>query len=299
MMYTAAFRLHEAIADAVAVEWTDAAAPQDSNAGWEACVRLANGDWRFADHDVDPAAQSNWREPGVFANIGLRYRLSPSGPWSPASQSRKSITLAATDEPVATEPAVVTAPTLTGAGKIGVVVTADAGSWSGQPAPTTALQWRRDGTDIAGATGASYVPVAADDLTQLTCRVTASNSAGSAVATTAALAVTRVAPVASGTLADVTLAQGAGAGSVAASAAFTGVELSYAVSGGSATIDAATGVVSLPTTALVVAKTVTVTASNSGGAASLGFKFSVVKDTATVVSTPPGADGRDHRLVRR
>ena len=95
MRYTAAFRLHEAIADAVAVEWTDADAPEASNAGWEACVRQANGDWRFADHDVDPAVVSNWRDPGVFGNIGLRYRLSPSGPWSPASRSRKSITLVA------------------------------------------------------------------------------------------------------------------------------------------------------------------------------------------------------------
>ena len=65
----------------------------------------------------------------------------------------------------------------------------DAGRWSGQPAPATSLQWRRDGADIAGATGASYVPVAADDRTQLTCRVTASNVAGSAGATTAALPV--------------------------------------------------------------------------------------------------------------
>jgi hypothetical protein len=46
--------------------------------------------------------------------------------------------------------------------------------------------------------------------------VTATNLAGSAVATTAALSVTRVAPVASGTLADVELIQGAAAGSVAA-----------------------------------------------------------------------------------
>ena len=62
--YTAAFRLHQAIADAVAVEWTDAEAPAASNAGWEACVRQANGDWRFADHDLDPAVASNWRDPG-------------------------------------------------------------------------------------------------------------------------------------------------------------------------------------------------------------------------------------------
>ena len=138
--------------------------------------------------------------------------------------------------------------------------------------------------DIAGATGASYTPVAADDRTALTCRVTASNVAGSAVATTAALSVTRVAPVASGTLADVALIQGAAAGSVAAAAAFTGAGLSYAVSGAGATIDPATGVVRLPTGALVSAM-VTVTASNSGGSAAAGFRLSVVKGSGTVVGS--------------
>ena len=116
------------------------------------------------------------------------------------------------------------------------------------------MQWRRGSADIAGATGASYTPVAADDRTALTCRVTASNAAGSAAATTAALAVTRVAPVASGTLADVALALGAAPGSVAAAAAFSGAGLAFAVTGAGATIDAATGAVSLPTTALLAAR---------------------------------------------
>ena len=194
---------------------------------------------------------------------------------------------------VAVAPAVVAAPTLAGSGKVGAAVGVEAGRWSGQPAPTTALQWCRDGVAIAGATGASYVPVAADDRTELTCRVTASNVAGSAVATTAALAVTRVAPVASGTLPDVALTQGAAAGSVAAAAAFTGDGLSYAVTG-AGVIDAATGVVSLPTAALVASATVTVTASNSGGSASVSFRLSVV---AAVV--PPAAVGSIADVVLR
>ena len=112
MRYTVAFRLQGALADAVAVEWTDVAAPQGSNAGWEACVRLPNGDWRFADHDA--TAPANWRDAGPFGNIGLRYRLSPSGPWSPISATRKEIVLgdggAEPEEPPATEqPAALTA----------------------------------------------------------------------------------------------------------------------------------------------------------------------------------------------
>ena len=60
-------------------------------------------------------------------------------------------------------PALVTAPALSGTGKIGTAVSVSAGSWSGNPAPTTSLQWRANGAAIAGATAASYTPVAADD----------------------------------------------------------------------------------------------------------------------------------------
>ena len=42
-------------------------------------------------------------------------------------------------------------------------MTVSAGSWSGVPAPATSVAWLRDGTAIAGATGTSYTPVAADD----------------------------------------------------------------------------------------------------------------------------------------
>ena len=95
MRYTVAFRLRGALADAVAVEWTDAADPRASAQGWEACVRMADGGWRFASHDITPGAQTYWRAPGVFGNIGLRYRLNPTGPWSPISESRKEIVLVA------------------------------------------------------------------------------------------------------------------------------------------------------------------------------------------------------------
>ena len=68
---------------------------------------------------------------------------------------------------------------------IGAAVEVDPGRW--QDAAALALQWCRDGVAIPGAVEASYIPVAADDRTALTCRVTASNPAGSTAAETAAL----------------------------------------------------------------------------------------------------------------
>ncbi len=103
MKYTVIFKLSGALAQAVAVEWTDVAAPLTSGTGWEPCLRLENGDWRLSSYGVGRA--QHWRDPGVFANIGLRYRLTAGGPWSPISASRKAITIVAVTE----EPAALTA----------------------------------------------------------------------------------------------------------------------------------------------------------------------------------------------
>ena len=188
---------------------------------------------------------------------------------------------------VLTAPALVTAPALSGTGKIGTAVTVAAGNWSGNPVPTTSLQWRSNGVAIAGATAASYTPAAADDGKDLTCLVSATSSAGTAQAATAALKVSYAAPTAkAGALADVSYDQNSGAKTVATAAAFTGAGLSYAVTGAGASINAATGVVTLSTTTLVSAVAVTVTASNSGGTATSSFKVTV---KASATGAPPPA----------
>ena len=159
--------------------------------------------------------------------------------------------------------------------------------------PTTSLQWRGNGVAIAGATAASYTPVAADDGKDLTCLVSATSSAGTAQAATAALKVSYAAPTAkAGALTDVSYDQNSGAKTVAAAAAFTGAGLSYAVTGAGASIDAATGVVTLSTNTLVSASAVTVTASNSGGTATSSFKVTVKAVlTAPALVTAPALSG--------
>jgi hypothetical protein len=51
------------------------------------------------------------------------------------------------------------------------------GEWTGTPT-SYAYQWKNDGTNIAGATAATYLPVAADRGHALTCVVTATNAIG-------------------------------------------------------------------------------------------------------------------------
>ncbi|WP_179199928.1 hypothetical protein [Streptomyces sp. NRRL B-24572] len=69
-------------------------------------------------------------------------------------------------------PKPTTVPRVSGTVRVGSKVTAVVGTWT--PAPTSyAYQWRANGVAIAGATGASYVPVASTLGKKLTVTVTA------------------------------------------------------------------------------------------------------------------------------
>src|SRR4051794_18658753 len=92
-----------------------------------------------------------------------------------------SVSLASDDVgPVAATPPVNSAvPAVTGTPKRGLILTTNAGSWSGVGNSYT-YQWQRDAgagfTDIPGATAHSYVPTAADTGTLIRSRVTATNT---------------------------------------------------------------------------------------------------------------------------
>ncbi|RWR25215.1 hypothetical protein D2T29_22260 [Sinirhodobacter populi] len=79
------------------------------------------------------------------------------------------------------QPAVITAPAITGTLTVGQPLTASEGSWTGSP--DIALQWLRNGAAISGATGATYVLTPADTGANISVRATATNEAGSATAT--------------------------------------------------------------------------------------------------------------------
>ena len=192
-----------------------------------------------------------------------------------AAAGRWQLTLAAEPEALAVAPAAARAPALAGSGRVGEPVTLDPGDWTGTPTPTLGIEWLRDGAAIPGATGTEYRPVAADDATGLSARVTATNAGGSAAAETPRLAIRRAAPAAVGGLEDQLLVHGAAPATVEAAAAFAGDGLVFAVAGGGASVDAGSGRVSLPTGTLRTAEAVTVTASNSGGSASVGFGVTV------------------------
>jgi hypothetical protein len=186
------------------------------------------------------------------------------------------LTVAATSR----APVALTAPSLSGTGRIGSALTADPGTWDGEPAPSLDLRWQRDGADIPGTTGASYVPVAADDLRAIRCVVRATNAEGTAEAATAAIVVAHATPVRTGTLPDLSLVQDSGAQTVNAAAVFSGAALAFGVTGAGATVETATGAVSVPTDRTLDGATVTVTATNSGGSAEAAFRVDVTAPQA-------------------
>lgn len=81
------------------------------------------------------------------------------------------------------------APVISGTTTLGSVLTTTNGTWTAKPAATFTYQWKRNGSNITGATNSTYTLVNDDGATNITCQVTATNDFGSASATSNTLAI--------------------------------------------------------------------------------------------------------------
>lgn len=89
------------------------------------------------------------------------------------------VTMAAAVAPVNTQLPAISGSD--GTPSSGDTLTAFNGIWSGEPT-TFAYQWKKDGTNIGGATSKTYLVAGGDSTHAITVAVTASNTAGSATA---------------------------------------------------------------------------------------------------------------------
>lgn len=185
------------------------------------------------------------------------------------SEGSTSATSSATSA-VTQTPANTVAPALTGTAQVGSTLTITNGTWSGSPIPTYARQWKRGASDVG--TGAStYTIIAADAGQIMTCVVTATNSAGSASATSNATAAVTSIP-ANTAVPTITGTAQVGATLTTTNGTWTGSPApTYARQwkAGGADISGATATTYVPTEGDVGKTiTVTVTATNSAGSAS-------------------------------
>jgi hypothetical protein len=107
-----------------------------------------------------------------------------------ATATRTIVLAAAAPEPT-------TAPTVEGIARVGGTLTGNDGAWEGSEPMTFSRQWQRCAssgcTDIEGATGSSYAPVAADVGSRLQLRVVAGNAVDSVTGLSALTDVVRAA----------------------------------------------------------------------------------------------------------
>ncbi len=89
--------------------------------------------------------------------------------------------------PQLSAPAIAGAMVSPAAGEVGTVFTASDSGVTGNPLPTLGYVWKLDGATIGGATASTYASITAGDLTV---RITATNSEGSAFADSGAAEVT-------------------------------------------------------------------------------------------------------------
>lgn len=78
-------------------------------------------------------------------------------------------------------PASIVPPVISGTPHVGRELSCSQGTWSDNPT-SYSYRWRRSGSTIEGATSSTYTLVGADADNEITCRVTATNSKGSASA---------------------------------------------------------------------------------------------------------------------
>ncbi|MEJ7568667.1 MAG: hypothetical protein WKF41_10420 [Gaiellaceae bacterium] len=151
------------------------------NGGGNQCASVANG------------TQKTYTLVGADAGRTIRVRVTATnadGSNAAESAQTTAITPAGSTAagPKNTEP-----PTITGTPKVGQTLTANEGSWSGNPDSYT-YQWQRCDTDVAtcsnvSATTKTYLVRVADLGYRLRVMVTARNSKGSATATSAITAI--------------------------------------------------------------------------------------------------------------
>jgi len=86
-------------------------------------------------------------------------------------------------------PSNTVAPVISGTNVVGNTLTTTNGTWTGTTPITYTYQWKRNGSNIVGATASTYLLVQADSTFDITCTITGTNAIGNSSATSNALTI--------------------------------------------------------------------------------------------------------------
>jgi hypothetical protein len=151
------------------------------NAGGNSCIPVANG------------TQRTYTLVGADAGDTMRVRVTATNA-DGSSNARSAQTTVVAPQTSTAGPRNTERPTVSGTPKVGQALTANEGSWTGNPT-SYAYQWQQCDADVAvcsnvvGATGKTYGVRSADLGYRLRVAVTARNARGSGTATSAITAV--------------------------------------------------------------------------------------------------------------
>jgi hypothetical protein len=169
-------------------------------------IKLSNGVTNYVAFNAPAIIPANvtWTLPSTDGTAGQFIITNGSGTLSWASANLTP-----------TAPTNYSLPIVSGTTTVGQTLSSTTGGWNGYPSPTYAYQWVRGASNIGGATSATYPLVDADYNNTIKVIVTATNSAGSANATSAATATI------AGTVPNAPTIGTATAGNAQAAVAFT------------------------------------------------------------------------------
>ncbi|MCI5049404.1 MAG: cadherin repeat domain-containing protein [Rickettsiales bacterium] len=137
--------------------------------------------WRRSGSDISGATSASYVLQTADFNHTITVRVSATN-----SDGSANATSAATGTIAESVPSNTAIPVISGTAQVGETLSVTDGTWSSISTPTYSYQWQRAGSDISGATSSSYTLVSADYNNTITCEVTATNTAGAAMAESAA-----------------------------------------------------------------------------------------------------------------
>ena len=143
----------------------------------EATGTSPNFQWKKGDSDIPGANSSTYTTPATsLADSGTKYSVVVSNDLGTVTSNDASLT-------VTVKPAITTQPVSQ------VVATGQTASFSVAATGTEPLayQWKKDGSDIAGATSSTYKPVSSGELNGAKFSVVVTNSAGTVTSNEAVL----------------------------------------------------------------------------------------------------------------